>query len=137
MKLKRRPRLIGALLALVSILFMQIVLAGYVCPKPAVQTSQTSDSAISATTSLSTTMPGCDGMDMAQPALCHASAHVQHQSLDKHDVPSVQPFAPAAISFVLVHAVLPTATNSIHLDTPLLSGGSPPPLAIQNCCFRI
>ena len=134
MKLNRRPRLIGALVALVSILFMQIVLAGYVCPKPGVQTS---DSAMSAMTSLDTSMPGCDGMDIAQPALCHASAHVQHQSLDKHDVPSVQPFVPAAMSFVLVHAVLPIPTNSVELDTTRLSGGSPPALSIQNCCFRI
>lgn len=134
MNINRRPRLIGALLALVSILFIQIVLAGYVCPKPVMQPS---DSAIAAMTSQSAAMPGCDGMDMAQPALCHASAHVQHQSLDKHDVPSVQPFVPAAMSFVLVHAVLPIPTNSVELDTTWLTGGSPPALSIQNCCFRI
>ena len=134
MKFTRRPRLIGALLALASILFMQIVLAGYVCPKTAAQMSGATRSAI---TSQSTTMPGCDGMDMAQPALCHASAHAQQLSLDKHDGPSVQPFAPAAMSFVLVHVIQPAPTNPVELDTALLSGGSPPALTIQHCCFRI
>ena len=134
MKLTRQPRVIAALLALVSMLFMQLVLAGYVCPKASV------DASLSAKVTMSTAvsdMPDCDQMDSGQPNLCHASTYGVHQSLDKHELPSVQPFVPAAIALVLVNIVIPASANPFELDTARLSGAPSPPLAIRNCCFRI
>lgn len=134
MKLTGQSRVIAALLALVSMLFMQLVLAGYVCPKASVDSSASEMAAMSTTVS---DMPGCDQMDTAQPSLCHASTHATHQSLDKHELPSVQPFVPTTMSLVLVNLVIPSSTSPFERNTARQSGAPPPPLAIRNCCFRI
>ena len=134
MKLTRQSRLIAALLALVSMLFMQLVLAGYVCPQASVDTSA---SGMVIMPTMVSDMPGCDQMDTVQPSLCHASVHAVHQSLDKHELPPVSPFVPAAMSLVLVQLVVPTSAVAFALDTARQTGAPPPPLAIRNCCFRI
>ena len=134
MKSSRPSRVIAATLALVSMLFMQIVLAGYVCPKPAMDSSVPGMSAMSAT---AVDMPGCEQMDVVQPSLCHASVHAVHQSLDKHESPSVQPFVPASISLILVHAIPRVPSGQFAFNTTRQSGAAPPALAIRNCCFRI
>lgn len=115
-------------------LFMQLVLAGYVCPKASLDVPAAGKVAMS---EMVVDMPGCDQMNVDQPSLCHASAHTVHQSLDKHESPSVQPFVPAAIALVLVHVVVLTPPSSFERNTTRLSGAAPPPLAIRNCCFRI
>ena len=66
MKLSFSTRIIAVVLAISSMLCMQFALAAYVCPGMA------SNSAIMMATNGSADMPGCDGMDMAQAALCHA-----------------------------------------------------------------
>lgn len=134
MKFTRPSRLVAALLALVSMLFMQLVLAGYVCPKASADVPMSGMVPMSATAA---EMPGCEQTDIAQPSLCHASAHAVNQSLDKHELPSVQPFVPAAMSLVLVHVVVRSPSNPVELNTARQSGGPAPPLAIRNCCFRI
>ena len=134
MKITRPSRIVGAVLALVSMLFMQLVLAGYVCPKPAVDASLPT---VAEMTMMVADMPGCDQMDVVQPSLCHASAHTLHQSLDKHEIPAVQPFVPGAMSLVLAHVALPNPVNPVDRNTVRQSGAPPPPLAIRNCCFRI
>ena len=140
MKFSRPSRVISAFLALVSMLFMQIVLAGYVCPKPGAELSMPRMAAMAAMAAMSATaidMPGCEQMDVVQPSLCHASVYTVHQSLDKHESPSVQPFVPASISLILVHAVPPVPSSQFAFNTTRQSGAAPPPLAIRNCCFRI
>ena len=133
-KFTRPSRIIAAVLVLVSMLFMQLVLAGYVCPKSNADEpmSKTASMAITATE-----MPGCEQMDVAQPSLCHANAHTVQQSLDKHELPAVQPFIPSTISVVLANVIAPTALNFFDLNTARQSGAPPLPLAIRNCCFRI
>ena len=134
MKIIRPHRIVSAVLALVSILFMQLVLAGYVCPKGSPDAQRVKAAAMA---SMLEEMPGCEQMDVVQPGLCHASVHTVDQSLDKHELPPVQPFVPATISLVLVHIATPTPANPVELDTARRSGAPPPPLAIRNCCFRI
>lgn len=134
MKISRPSRVLGAVLALVSMLFMQLVLAGYMCPKISVDAPASEMPAIS---SMAADMPNCEQMDTAQPTLCHASVHTVYQSLDKHELPSVQPFVPATIALVLVHIAVPITTNPFNFNTALQSGAPPPPVAIRNCCFRI
>jgi hypothetical protein len=129
-----KNRFVAALIALFSILFMQLAVASYACPnmrtaQPGAATAMTADA-----TAMS---PDCMGMDMEQPSLCHAQDQVGSQSLDKPQLPNVQPFAPVA----LVQAI--TLLDVFY--TPLLSQPRPlyltrataPPLSIRNCCFRI
>ena len=137
MKLTRPSRVAAALLALVSMMFMQLVLAGHVCPKAGGDAPVSEMSAMSAMSTMAVDMPGCDRVDTVQPSLCHASAHAVHQTLDKPEMPAVQPFVASAIALVLVDHVLPTPANPFELDTIRQSGAPPPPLAIRNCCFRI
>lgn len=137
MKLPRSSRLIAAFLALVSMLFVQLAMASYACPHmPA--GGNGAPAAMSAGIAHSG-MVGCDGMDAAQPALCHAHAHgdTAKQALDKPELPPVQAFVPAG----LVLTLSLTGIASEPSDTPskplLLTRATAPPIAIRHCCFRI
>jgi hypothetical protein len=126
-------RFVAALIALFSMLFMQLAVASYACPN--VRTGQPNASA--AMSADSPEMSGCTGMDMEQPSLCHAQDQVGNQSLDKPQLPNVQPFVPVALvqAIVAIHAQLhplPTQTRPLYL-----SRAADPPLSIRNCCFRI
>ena len=86
MKLSFSTRIIAVVLAIASMLCMQFALATYVCP------GMTQSGTMMMANSID--MPGCDGMDMEQEALCHAHAQDQSskQTLDKTDLPPVTPF---------------------------------------------
>lgn len=121
MKLSRPLRSIAALVALCSLLFMQLAVAAYACPVLTVAAA-TSD---------------CARMDMEQPALCHAHAQPGHQSLDKPDIPQVSPFVAADLTVTLLPATT-VASPLQELPTDLLlTRATAPPLAIRHCCFRI
>jgi hypothetical protein len=131
MKLSRTNRYLTIVIAVFSLLFTQLALASYACPglapeAPMVVAMADSDMA---------SMPNCEGMDAAQPSLCHAYGHVVHQSLDKSDVPPLPPLlAVGPALFVLMPEVEPTLPE---LHTVSLLRDTAPPLAIQHCCFRI
>ena len=133
MKLCRQSRVASAFIALLSMLFMQLVLAGYVCPPPAATAAADASVQFSAH---GMPMPGCDQVDMEQPSLCHANAHAVQQSLDKHALPPVPAFVAAALTLVLHNSDLQMVTHPFDLEAALLSG-APPPLTIRHCCFRI
>ena len=87
-----------------------------------------------------TAMTGCEGMDLAQPVLCHAHAHAggeyAKQSLDTLQLPDVQAFI--AIGFVLAFdASLVTAAMNITPTSLQLDRTTAPPITLRNCCFRI
>lgn len=117
MKVWLPSRVITALIALVSVLFMQFAVASYACPAVKVD--------------------NCHGMDMEQPSLCHAHEQAGNQSLDKPPVPPVAPFVPATLVTLLVadKPVQPSQTD--RADTFFLTRATAPPLAIRHCCFRI
>src|SRR5882672_11826515 len=94
MKLSRPSRLIAAFIVLVSMLFMQLAVAGYACPDIA-QVSE------SMSMGVDQAMAGCQGMDKSRPSLCHAHDQVGNQSLDKPELPHVQPFIAAALTLVV------------------------------------
>jgi hypothetical protein len=133
MKLCRQSRVASAFIALLSMLFMQLVLAGYVCPPGAATVA--ADATVQVSASMPP-MPGCDQVDMEQPSLCHANAHAVQQSLDKHALPLVSAFVPASLTLVLHDTKFLLAAHPCDLDAALLSG-APPPLTIRHCCFRI
>lgn len=109
-------------------LFMQLAVASYVCP--GMQTESGGDMVA---------MAGCDGMDTTQPGLCHALAVDQaaKQSLDKPDLPPVQPFVPVELVLVLDAMSMATCPRAAPPEAFLLTRTTAPPVAIRNCCFRI
>ena len=137
MRLSRHSRVVTALIALFSVLFMQLAAAAYACP--AVQGNASlpaSPNVVSAAEHDG--MIGCEGVvDIEQPALCYTHAQEGSQSLNKPPVPDVQP----TVAVVLVPAVGDTAVAFRPVTPPAqanwLTRASDPPLSIRNCCFRI
>ena len=130
MKIPNSFRLVVACLTLISLLFMQLALASYVCPAmPGVTNQLSSDAAMKTP---------CQQTDLDQPALCriHASDSGSKLSLDKPDVPDVHAFVPVRIAQtikalpVIAHAIdLPARSRATYLH--------PPPTLILHCCFQI
>ena len=127
-------RFVAALIALFSMLFMQLAVASYACPNMRMG-QQGAATAMSADTSAMSA--DCKGMDMEQPSLCHAQDQVGNQSLDKPQLPSVQPFVSVGLVqaitiFDVFYAPFPSQPRPLYLTR-----ATAPPLAIRNCCFRI
>ncbi|MBC3871878.1 hypothetical protein [Undibacterium oligocarboniphilum] len=135
MKLSRPHRLFTALIVLFSMLFMQLAVAAYACP------SHTTDSAIPGLSGDIgyASMVDCAGMDKEQPALCHAHAEEPYakQSLDKPQVPDVQPFVLTGLSLTLQLIDVESFLQDQQAYPLYLTRVTAPPIAIRNCCFRI
>jgi hypothetical protein len=133
MKLTRQARLAAAVLTLLSMLFMQLAVAAYACP----DLKMSEHHAMSSITMDHAVMPGCHDMDKQQRSLCHAHADVGNQSLDKPEIPQVQPF----VALDLVAALVPADHAFAQLSLVTSSNQSPPagapPLSIRHCCFRL
>jgi hypothetical protein len=130
----RRFRVFAAVLALASLLFTQLAVAGYLCPS--MQLEHAMEAA--ATAAAHNDMAGCEGMDDTdKPVSCHDHNQTGNQSLDKPELPNVAPF----VATVLVQAVAgidpPLLATSPPLADLLLARATAPPLSIRNCCFRI
>lgn len=100
MNRSRQFRLVAALIALIGMLFMQFAMASYACP--GLQTGQGGATVAMSTDSEMQSMSGCTGMDVEQPSLCHAHDQVGNQSLDKPDLPQVQPFLATGLALPLI-----------------------------------
>ncbi|MES2102480.1 MAG: hypothetical protein V4634_00560 [Pseudomonadota bacterium] len=138
MKLSRPSRLIAAFIALVSMLFMQLAVAAYACP--GMMTGNVNRGINGATAGAAApAMMNCEGMDMEQPALCHAHSQdsFSKQSLDKPQLPDVQPFVSAGLVLALDIADIAFLPQPPHRDPVSLARSTAPPIAIRNCCFRI
>ncbi len=133
MKPSFSSRIIAVVLAISSMLFMQLALAAYVCPGMA------QGGAMMMAASSDMEMPGCDGMDTEQAALCHAHALDQSskQTLDKADLPPVAPFIAGPLVQALLPAPVFSPTHSSSFATQYPAHSTAPPLAILHCCFRI
>lgn len=135
MKTSHLQRLLTAIVAIFSMLFMQLAVASYACP----EMSAGASSAVFVGASMMNDMPGCDGMDPEQSTLCHLSAYGEppKQSLDKSATPLVPPFMP--VELVLILAIFDmSALPALPSYPPIaLTRTSSPPIAIRNCCFRI
>ncbi len=134
MKLSRPLRFIAALIALLSVLFMQYAVASYACP--GISMGEGGNMSLMSADMNYKSISECDGTDAVQPNLCHAYDHMGKQSVDKPELPQVQPF-------IAVGLALPVNVVTLVLpDTaPSVNGGwthpAEPPLTIRNCCFRI
>jgi len=129
---KLSSRLITVLVALVSLLFMQLAVAAYACEGDASKAAQAKVTAMA-------DMPCAESMVMAvdegQPNLCHAHCQAAEQSADKYQVPSAIDVALLPSGWTLDRA-FPTFA-SVTLQAPYLQRTTAPPLAIQNCCLRL
>nr|WP_315239947.1 hypothetical protein [uncultured Albidiferax sp.] len=131
---RRQSRLITVFIALVSLLFMQLAVAGYACP--GVQQKMAEAAAMDeAKMPCAESMPMTIGMDDEQPNLCLAHCQDGHQAADRYQLP-----APLDISAVPVSFLMPDITPvflGAPLQPPHLKRTTAPPLAIRHCCFRI
>jgi hypothetical protein len=135
--LDRRYRIVTVLLALASLLFMQIVIAGYACKGNLDQAGKLAVIAPMVQSDLP-----CDGsmtmtmtMDSNPSTLCHAHCKADPQTADKYQVPAVPSVAGLASDFSF-HFTAPAPVGAL-LQAPLLRRTTAPPLAVRNCCFRI
>lgn len=133
MKRSHPSRVISALIVLISLLFMQLAVAGYACP---ILNTAPLDEPVSMSMDSGQAMTGCETKDTSQPSLCRVHDQANNQSLDKPVTPLVAPFLPAALT--LVFRNIEIADNStVNLPNILLTRSTAPPLSIRNCCFRI
>jgi hypothetical protein len=130
MRYSRRIRLMSAIVALLSLLFMQLATAAYACPNliPARSAPMLDSSGLP--------MADCPQLDRQSPTLCHADTHKPTPSLEKPGSPSVMPFVATGFALPLLRV-----DERIALpDPPLVflhASGTSPPIAIRHCCFRL
>ena len=125
---RRLHRLTTTFFVAVSLLFSQQALANYVCP-----------GATDAVVMAEMTAAGvpCDGMDQAQPTLCHQHSAGVAQSFEAVKVPA--PSLPAIVQVLVVPLVL-DAVEAV--DAPLAATGSdehppPDPLFLSTLRLRV
>lgn len=130
MLMSRRPihRLTTAFFVVVSLLFSQLALANYVCP-----------GATNAMVMAQMTAAGvpCEGMDQAQPTLCHQHCAGAAQSFEAVKVPV--PSLPAIVQVLVVPLVLDAAEA---VDVPMAAATSevhppPDPLFLSTLRLRV
>jgi len=112
---RRLHRLTTALFVVVSLLFSQLALANYVCP-----------GATDAVVMAEMTAAGvpCEGMDQAQPTLCHQHSAGAAQSFESVKVPV--PSLPAIVQVLVVPLVL-DAAEAVDVPVEATSEVHPPP----------
>lgn len=135
MTLTRRHRFVTVLFVLLSLLFMQLAVAGYVCPGRLAEKAEVTTRAAMTQAD----MPCADAMAMAmdreQPSLCRAHCGVDQQSADKYQVPAVVCLTDLATSFPL--SPVTPALLGVQVQVSLLTRTTAPPLAVRHCCLRI
>lgn len=136
MKLPYRIRVIAALIALMSILFAQLAVAAYACPRTQEVQGMTSNQEYLAAAD-QRHPPDCEELDSESPSLCHAHGQAGKHSLDKPPVPHVSPFAATTILVVVISGDALLPADSYAIDPLSLRRTTAPPLSIRNCCFRI
>ena len=128
----RRHRLTIVLVALVSLLFMQLAVAGYICPGAA---SKMAEAAAMADAGMPCAESMAIHMDDEQPGLCHAHCQGEQASADKHESPPPAPIGALLPDFTI--PVIIKAFSEAPLQAPHLQRTTAPPISIRNCCFRL
>ncbi|MGK2899580.1 MAG: hypothetical protein ACSLE9_12995 [Burkholderiaceae bacterium] len=112
---RRLHRLTTAFFVVLSLLFSQLALANYVCPGA-------TDTLVMAEM-MAAGVP-CEGMDQAQPTLCHQHSAGAAQSFEAVKVPV--PSLPAIVQVLVVPLVLDTA-QAVDVPVAATSEVHPPP----------
>ena len=124
--------MITVLIALCSLLFMQLAVAAYACPG---STSQVSESAATAEAGMPCAGDMSLSTDEDQPGLCQAHCQSTPQTVEKVQAPS--PVDAAAVGFAFTISEAVAAPPAGPVQAPLLLRAAAPPIAVRNCCFRI
>jgi len=135
MKLTRFSRWCAAVIALISLLSMQLAVAAYVCPQLSVAPANGQGQVM--VMAQDHEMSCCEKPDQEQPALCHAHGQAGKQSLDKPEPPPVQPFTAVGLITSLPFSDMADAGASATVYIASLARTTAPPVAIRNCCLRI
>ena len=118
------------LIALISLLFMQLAVAGYACPI---------GSKVGAVAAMAEAGMPCAGdmttVDVDQPGLCHAHCQSAQQAADKVQVST--PVGVVATGFTYAIEPIWASMPPRPAQAPLLLRSTAPPIAVRNCCFRI
>ncbi len=126
-RLRLVPRSLAAFLVALSLLFSQLALAGYVCPGA-------SDAQVMADMMISG--EPCEGMDAAQPVLCHQYASSSPQSVEQAKVAT--PSLPAVVQVLVVPVVVEATTSSgRHLGDASEARPSPNPVFLSTLRLRV
>lgn len=127
----RRHRLATVLLTLLSLLFMQLALAGYSCADVESRVREAAAMA-EAGTPYAGSMP--IAIDDEESALCHAHCAAGHQASDTQPI-QLPVMAPAS-GLAFDRPAFATPVRGAQQPS-LLARSTAPPLAIRNCCLRI
>jgi hypothetical protein len=127
---RRRSRLIAALVGLISVLFMQVALAGYRCP-----TMSTAPGEIASPIHEGQAGADCNTAPGKPSALCRAHCQPDSQSLDKPGFPTIFPFVAMTQASPVMLSATELAPSVSAGAAPLLRRVGWPSLAIQHCCF--
>jgi hypothetical protein len=117
MSMSRRPfhRLTTTFFVVFALLFSQLALAGYVCPTQA---------GPSAMAEMMASGEPCEGMDKAQPVLCHQHSAGAAQSCEAVKLPT--PALPTVVQVLILPLVL-LATEAVAVPVAALPEARPPP----------
>ena len=135
MRTTRRTRFATALITLVSLLFMQLAVASYVCPgalQKIAGVAALSNAVVPCADLMSQNM----GVDNTQPNLCKAYCEAGQQSADTYQVTPLASVLPVR-GLLIAPTVASRNLPGLFLQTPLLVRATAPPLIVRNCCFRI
>lgn len=113
-------------LVMVSVLFSQMALASYVCP--GIDTPETMAQAMAEGAP-------CDGMDTAQPVLCHQHAADASQSFEK--VKAATPSLPAVVHALVVPVVLLSDVQGLALQSAPEPHPPPDPVFLATRRLRV
>lgn len=132
MPIRRRTRLITALLLLVSLVFMRMAVAAYVCPGATLAADVSASARVAMPCGASMALV----VDAGQANLCKAHCEAGRQSADTYKLPLLAAAALQATVFPPVLAIGPSASQP-RVQSPLMQRATSPPLAVRHCCFRI
>ena len=128
----RHFRFVTVLLTVFALLFANAAMAGYACPGDAKarEVAQMAEEDMPCMETMSR------DMDDQQPGFCHAHCQSGHQSADSFQPPVLANLLD--LGPVLSLELLPQTRPVLPVvASTLLRRDTGPPLAIQNCCFRI
>lgn len=134
MKLSRQSRIVTALIVLIGVLFTQLAVAAYACPK--MQIAHAIEAlAASATASAHATMPGCEEQAAKQLPQCRTPADTL--SLDKPELPQISSFVALGLQAEIIDDLARLSSLTASASPHDLTRTTSPPLSIRHCCFRI
>jgi hypothetical protein len=134
MKLTSRSRIHAALFGLVCMLLTQLALA--LCAGHGIERRHADQSTTKQIHASAQQAAACQEKQLPPPDTC-SHVQVNSQSLDKTELPRVQPFVRIALVVVVDDVVTVPSPPLRRPEVPLLGRASGPPLCIRQCSFQL